>query len=142
MRLCVVPLRIEAGSPGGERRNRTERKRLCLDTTESFAVQVVVKEPPTLDLAARHQGAVAVEGDRDRRVTEVGAQGLGVQVRRDGDAGVGVATLVETERLQARLLPARVDAAAQYAGVGWPLGVVGARKEQAVGRVASTRRGG
>lgn len=41
--------------------------------------------------------AVAVERDRDRRGAEVGAQRLGVQSGGDGDAGVGVATLVEAE---------------------------------------------
>lgn len=68
-------------------------------------------------------------------MAQIGAQGLRIQAGGDSDAGVGVATLVEAERLEAHLLPTRVGAAAQDAGVSRLLRVVGARKEQAVGRV-------
>lgn len=97
-------------------------------------IEIGVQHRSRFDLAARHQVAVAVERDRDRRVAEVGAQGLGIESGGDSDAGEGMATLVEAEQFEARLLPARMDAAAQDAGVGRPLEVVGAREEQAVGR--------
>jgi len=75
---------------------------------------------------------VAVKSDRDRRVAEVGAQGLGVQPGSDADTGEGVAPLVEAERFEAYLLPARVGAAAKDSGVGRPARVVRAWEEQAV----------
>lgn len=99
------------------------------------SIQVGVEHRPRLDLAARHQVPVAVERDRDRRVAQVGAQGLGVQSGSDSDAGVGVSALVESEWLQSGFLPARVDAATQDAGVGRPRGVVETRKEQALAGV-------
>src|SRR4029077_18687076 len=42
---------------------------------------------------------------------------------------------MEPERFEPRLFPARVDAAAQDAGIGRPLGVAGTRKEEPVARV-------
>lgn len=50
-----------------------------------------------------------------------------------GCADVGI--IVEAERLKARLLSAGVRSAAQDSGVGWPVWVVGARKEQSLARV-------
>lgn len=78
---------------------------------------------------------VPVERDRDRRVAEVGAQGLGIQSGGDADAGVGMTALVEAERVEVRLLPACVGTTAQDAWVGRPLGVVGTWEEEAVARV-------
>lgn len=46
-----------------------------------------------------------------------------------------MAALVEAQRFEARLLPARVNAAAQDSGVGRPLGGVGTREEEAIARM-------
>lgn len=102
---------------------------------KALLCQVGVQHRSRFDLAPRHQVAVAVERDRDRRVAEISAQGLGIQPGGDADAGVGMATLVEAEGFEARLFPARVGATTQDAGVGRPLRVVGARKEQPAVRV-------
>jgi len=75
-------------------------------------VEVGVQHRSGFDLAARHQVPVAVEGNRDRCVAEVRAQGLGVQPGSDADAGEGVATLVETDREGGRQPPSGVGRSA------------------------------
>lgn len=75
--------------------------------------------------------SVAVEGDRDRRVAQVGAQRLGVESGVDRDAGEGVTTLVEAERFQFGVLSALSNAAAKDRGIRRPVRVLGAGEEQA-----------
>ena len=49
--------------------------------------------------------SVAVQRDRDRRVSQVGAQDLGVDPGGDPDAGEGMAALMESERRQPGFFP-------------------------------------
>src|SRR4051794_9172158 len=68
-------------------------------------------------------------------MAHVGAERLRVQSRGNGDAGVGVPSLVETERLKPCLLPALMRASPQNARVDRPIRSVAARKKKSLRRM-------
>lgn len=72
--------------------------------------------------------AVAVEGNHDRRMAEVGTQGLRIQSSGDPDAGVGAA--VDAERFECRLRSCVVGWGGGTGSGGGNLAAVGDRSHR------------
>ncbi len=99
---------------------RDSRARWCRVASKGRSIRAVprlhevcVQTHGRLRLAARHQMPVAIEGDRDAGVADVGGERLGVYPRRDHHRGEGVAALVKADRLKANGLPALVGSRRQ-----------------------------
>ena len=76
-------------------------RRLCF----TLASDVCVEQVGSLGLVAGQQVAVAVERDRDRRMTHVGADGLRADAGGDEKARVRVPGFVERDRRQSGCMP-------------------------------------
>src|SRR5437660_1326698 len=102
-------------------------------TSTRSAGQISIDERDRLVLVARHDVPVAVERDLDRAVAEVGGERLGVDAGRDQDRRERVPTFVQTDRIQARLLPRSLGSLDQHIAVERPAAIA----EEEAGSAAS-----